>query len=226
MRCVTRIIGGAALTILLAGGASAQKLEVGLKAGFNIPTLGGNDATNVSRLDLGTGGFFLTWNARPHFALQPEVLLKEYAASALIGTDTTDFRMTQVQVPVLFKALASIGPVVQGSVYAGPALGVLAQCLYTGNAPNISSGGPVSNVGCSGGDPVKTLEWSAVVGAGVGAKLSSNVRLVADARYDYGLSSLDGTGQGLDIKSRVFAFTLGASIPVGPARTTATVSAP
>ncbi len=200
MKRVLLLVG--VLCIAAALPASAELLpSFGLKAGANFSNVNLDDLESSNRTGL-VGGLFvvLPW---PGLTLQGEVLYttKGFKEGTMTSREEFDFRMHDIQVPVLVKVPLPI-PAVSPSLYVGPALSVRVKGEVQdedGDWVDIK-------------DDLKSTSWSLVFGA----DLTIMRTVVLDFRYDLGLSALSDTplaanvtDVGKDIKDRTFTVMAG-----------------
>lgn len=191
-----------AITLLAIAPATAQLLpSYGVKAGLNFSNINLDDLDASHRTGV-AGGLFvnLPW---PGLNLQGEILYttKGFTEGTLISDREFDFRMHDLQIPVLVK-LALPLPMVSPSLYAGPALS------YRLKGEVKDDDGDWVDVK----DDLKSSSWSLILGFDV--KLMST--LIVDFRYDLGLSAINETSLGdnvtelnKDIKDRTLTAMVG-----------------
>jgi hypothetical protein len=191
-----------AITLLAIAPATAQLLpSYGVKAGLNFSNINLDDLDASNRTGM-AGGLFvnLPW---PGLNLQGEILYttKGFTEGTLISDSEFDFRMHDLQIPVLVK-LALPLPVVSPSLYAGPAFSYRLKGEVKG------ADGDWVDVK----DDLKSSSWSLILGFDV--KLLNT--LIVDFRYDLGLSAINETSLGdnvtelnKDIKDRTLTAMVG-----------------
>ncbi len=191
--CVIAIV----CVTLGAGVSHAQLLQYGLKAGLNIASLSGDEVDDLdSRMGLAVGGY-LSVPVAPSFSIQPELLYSMKGASdSFAGVDVT-LKLDYLEIPVLAKYTFGLpGAPVKPSIFAGPALGL-----------KLSSKVKVEGFGESEEEDledVKDTDFGLVFGAGLAFNLGSN-SVGVDVRYNLGLTSIDDTGEGFDVKNNVIS---------------------
>lgn len=157
-----------ALTLIAfcAGGALAQGISGGLKAGVNFSNQvysgGGFSASADARTGFHVGGY-LNLGFSETFSVQPELIYNSLGAK--IGD--TDFKTDYVSVPVMLK----YNPVAIFNIHAGPQFGFLMSAK-------------------SGDEDVKDAMKGMDVGLGVGAGVDLPMGLGITARYVLGLSNI------------------------------------
>jgi len=92
---------------------------------------------------------------------------------------------------------------VKFNVYAGPSIGVLLNAKLT-----VTSNGSTSESDIK--DQLSGTDFGAVIGAGIALPLGP-VDATAEARYDFGLTTLDKNGSS-SVYNRVFALIVGVSL--------------
>ena len=192
----------AGLAIAAGAGMAAaddSRVEFGLRAGLNLASLNGDDASldNISpdsRIGF-SGGFFVGIRVTPNFLIQPEVLYTQKGAKYDVGGAEFTIKLDYVEVPVLFKGRFGSGGV-KPSVFAGPAVGfkVSGKSAFDGEEEDL--------------EEAKGTEFGIVFGAGLDLAAGSGAFTI-DARYTLGLTTLDDSAVAADIKNGVWSFSLG-----------------
>jgi hypothetical protein len=190
------------LVLLLPGSVLAQLLpSYGVKAGVNFSNIDLDDLESSNRTGM-VGGLFVNLPL-PSLNLQGEILYttKGFTEGTLTGASQTDFRMHDLQIPVLMKFSLPI-PAVTPSLYLGPAL-------------NFRLKGEIKDAEgdwVDVKDELKSTSWSLIMGLDV--RLIGT--LILDFRYDLGLSAINDTSLGdnlteldKDIKDRTLTAMLG-----------------
>lgn len=62
---------------------------------------------------------------------------------------------------------------------------------------------------------VKKVDFSVLFGTGLDFSIAPNTSLLVDLTYNLGLSNLDDSGSGDDVKNRVFSILAGLSFNLG-----------
>jgi opacity protein-like surface antigen len=202
MRRTMMILG--VLVLLLPGSVLAQLLpSYGVKAGLNFSNIDLDDLESSNRTGM-VGGLFVNLPF-PGLNLQGEVLYttKGFTEGTLTSASEIDFRMHDLQIPVLMKVSLPI-PAVTPSLYVGPALSFRVK----GEMKSDESDWVDVK------DDLKSTSWSLIMGLDV--KLFST--LIVDFRYDLGLSAINDTSLGdnltelgKDIKDRTLTAMVGVA---------------
>jgi hypothetical protein len=183
------------LILALAVSAGAQDDKTGLTAkgfkfGLNSSKFAGDDA---SFLDSKTGfaaGGFLTFSLSPELAIQPEVLYTAKGAKIeeSIGSisGTAKFNVNYIEIPLLLKYSIPTTGSVKPSLYAGPAIGVLASANL-----DLSASTPLGDAGVDFDikDAFKSTDLGIVVGGGLGYQ-SGQTMFTFDFRFTMGMSKI------------------------------------
>src|ERR1700756_44230 len=131
------------LIVLTVTAANAQ-VQFGLKAGLNISSYNG---TNASLLGPGkegkpgfNGGGLVNIGLSKSFSLQPEVVFSEEGSRADVGSSAggAEFDINYINIPLLLKYAITKGLAVE----AGPQAGLLASAIakpYTTGQPAINA---------------------------------------------------------------------------------------
>jgi hypothetical protein len=199
MRKSTIVFYAVLIIAATASTINAQPFDFGIKAGLNVASIGGEDAGDFdSRTGIAIGGF-LAYPLSNMFYIQPELLYTMKGATqtqTFGGVEYTGtLKLNYLEIPVLGKLIIPMkNPTMKPMVYVGPSL-----------AFKISS-----KLHLKGGDlddqddyeGIKSTDLGFVVGGGVGFPVGSNT-LGVEIRYDFGLTSIDDSGDDANIKNNV-----------------------
>lgn len=186
-------------------------VHVGGKIGLGLVAWGGEDASNdflttTSKLGFSVAAFArLNINellplgrGRLNLAIHPEVIYATRGAGIEIGDAMGSYDLSYLAVALLPRigySLDRLAPY----VVVGPELGFLLSGEIVnsmGNATDIK-------------DDFKSTDLGLVVGLGTDFLMSARGALVLELRANLGLVSIDGQGDGDDIKNRGLSFMLG-----------------
>ncbi len=168
---------------------SAQGVSFGLKGGINMAKLTGSDAgTNSMKTGFVAGAF--TTVDMVFLNIQPEILFSQKGATYEVFGLSIDENHNYLEIPVLFKF--PLGKIVVPSIYVGPSLGMLMSADVEGF--DIKDGLKSTDLGLVFGMDVKTP-----------------VKLILDARYTMGLTSIDDSGI-YDVKNSAISLMVGYAI--------------
>lgn len=193
--------------------AVAGQTTLGFRGGLSLATLGGDDIESIdSRTGLNIGGFV-------NIPLSDVLGLQIGAGFAQKGFSETElgvdvsFEVDYIEIPLLL----TLSPPTTGNVgfnfFIGPALGFKASCNVTG-----SEDGVTVSVDCDDPDfelDLKSVDFGAMVGAGLDIGLTDNVALIIEGFYNLGLNKIDDSGDDDDVKNRAFSLLAGLSFSVG-----------
>ncbi len=163
----------AVAAILMTGRASAQHVNIGVKAGanfYNVNTDGGAEYDTKTGFHAGLLGHV---HLAPQLALQPEVVYSSQGANYIIGGVKTKLNLDYINVPVLFQYMFDNGFRLQ----AGPQVGFLV------NAKSETAG-----VDTDVKDAYNTIDFGLGAGAGY-VHVPSGFGV--DLRYNLGLSNIN-----------------------------------
>jgi outer membrane protein W len=168
-------------------GLAQISISKGLMGGVNLATAGGADvSTDVKSTTGYAAGVFLELNIPGPFSIEPEALYSIKGSKTESSGNTFTATSTYIDVPVLLKYYFP-SLVVKPFLFAGPSYSILLSAKQKSEGPRITS----SEIDIK--DGMRTNDLGAVVGAGVNFSLPAiDVRI--DARYNYGLSTLDKEG--------------------------------
>jgi len=194
----------ALLAAAISSGLAAQTtspLRLGIQAGLNSATWGGDDADGIdSRLGFIVGGF-AEFGLGQYFSIRPEVSYSQQGWEADVLGATFELKQDYIQIPVLLKAGASLAaePRLRPVLFTGPVVSFEVRC-----EAKISGGGiPTQEDDCPD-DFVKGTDFGLLFGGGL-----EYGRIALTARYLLGLTSLDDTGSDADVKNRVVSVLAG-----------------
>jgi Outer membrane protein beta-barrel domain len=182
------LLTGALAAILLTGTATAQKVNLGIKAGLNLYNI--NNDNNVE-YDTRTGfnvGLLGHIHLAPQLALQPEIVYSSQGAKFSVSNVETNINLGYINVPVLVQYMFDNGFRLQ----AGPQLGFLVNAKSKTNSVETD----IKN-------NLQTVDFA--VGGGVGYVHPAS-GFGVDARYNLGLSNINENGS---LKSTNRGFQLG-----------------
>ena len=168
----------------------------GVRVGLNLANLSGNDTADLGDTDSRAGlvvGLFGVVPINPNFAFQPELLFSQQGAKVEDGSDDATIKLDYIQIPLLARIRLGTSP--SAPVYAlfGPSFGFRTKFEVEVDDENIDIE-----------DQTEGHDIGLVAGVAVNAGPA-----VVDARYTWGFTNLDKTGDGSDIKNRVFSVSVG-----------------
>lgn len=188
--------------------AYAQGITGGLKAGMNIANLHGDDVEGLgfeSKMGFCAGGF-ITFKVANIVAIQPEVLYTQkgnkWEEEFNGETWKVTFNLNYLEIPVLLKVIMPIQGMIKPHLFAGPYF-----------AYNLTAKVKEEYNGQSDEEDIdeyfKDTDFGTVFGGGIDFGLPVG-KIVFDARYSLGLTSIDEPDDGTaDVKNDAFSFMLG-----------------
>ncbi len=208
----------AVLVLGVAGNAAAQS-AFGLKAGAVLSGLNGGDAGAATEQPGFTGGAFYGIGLASNLAAQIEVLYTAKGvdgfrsrADTLPGLPAARLSMTFAEVPILLR-MGYPGETVLLSAFAGPVLSFRLGCRLE---PEDGSSDPVNCDDDAAGQRFhpRATDLGATAGLGIDFALGEST-FFFDARYTYGLLSIESGDAGLDATHAVAAVMVGFAFPLG-----------
>lgn len=201
---------GLSLAVGLAAPVSAQQL--GLRGGLGITNLAGDDAMTLGTETGFMAGGFATFGLTRFVSLQPEVSYVRQGARVAVGNDEGKLRLGFVQVPLLLTIGAPLpsAPSLRPRVFFGPAVGFRVGCSIAATGTST----PCDDSSFAGAFDFKSIDVLGVAGGGFEVGLGPTA-LTLDARYAFGLGTLDDSSPKLDMKTRAVFFTAGFRLPLG-----------
>lgn len=163
----------AVAAILMSGTASAQNVNIGVKAGanfYNVNTEGSDNADTKTGLHAGLLGHI---HLAPQLALQPEIYYSSQGSKSNVANINRKLNLDYINVPVLLQYMFDNGFRLQ----AGPQVGFL-----------VNAKSEVNGVKTNVKESLKTVDFG--VGAGIGY-VHPPSGFGVDARYNLGLSNIN-----------------------------------
>lgn len=196
-----------AVVIILAGSASsafAQERQIGLKAGLNVASVkfegDSSEGYDESRIGFLAGGFMVLPVTGP-LALQIEALFSQKGAQLSITEDNVEatLELDYLDFPVMLRFQGPASGSTRLHFFGGPSMafrmGARSKLAYSGSS---FTEGSIDNIE----DDIEPFDFGIVAGGGV----DIGRRIVIDARYSWGLSTINkDTSQGIEMKNRVFS---------------------
>lgn len=191
----------------------SRVVQPGGKIGLGIVTWGGADAdddflSTVEKIGFSVGAFakiglnalFKLDTGPVALLIQPELsYVAKGAGIEIDGEDVGEFRSSYVAVALLPRVEYALATRVTPYVVLGPALGLML------NAELENRIGMVTNIE----DNFTSTDFGLVLGLGADVPISAYGTLVFELRADVGLTSIDGQGDGDDIKNRAYSLMVG-----------------
>ncbi|MCK4571978.1 PorT family protein [candidate division WOR-3 bacterium] len=170
------------LVLLLSTSVFAQGLAFGVKGGINYATLSGDDVVDAEWKLGFAAGAVAAFDVMDMLVIQGEVLYSMKGAG-YEGDISTD--LTYIEIPVLLKYSIPMAGMIAPNLFIGPSLGILLSA--ESNDVDVK-------------ENTKSMDYGLVFGAGVDFDLGTG-KVTVDARYNYGLTSIDDTAAELDVKN-------------------------
>jgi hypothetical protein len=181
---------------------SAQaQVRFGLKSGLNISSFYGDDAGDLdSKLGF-VGGFFISYQSKNLFILQPEVSYTMKGATAKIESANFSLSYDYIEIPILFKFEFPLtdNPNIKPAVFAGPFVAFKTKAKVT-----LSVNGETEDADIK---YVAPRDYGFQIGGALGVNLGK-YELGFDVRYILGLTSVDTSVNSFDIKNSVINFNV------------------
>jgi hypothetical protein len=172
----------------------------GVRVGLNLANLSGNDTSDLGDTDTRSGlvvGLFGVVPLNEHFAFQPEVLFSQQGAKLEDGSDDATIKLDYLQIPLLARIRLGMSPSAPVHALFGPSFGFRTNAEVDVNGETIDDNDEFE-------DQTESFDIGLVAGVGVNAGPA-----VVDARYMWGLRNIDKTGDGSEVKNRVFSISVG-----------------
>lgn len=175
-------------TILIAGTANAQHVNLGIKGGLNVYNINNDNGTEYdSKVGL-HAGLLGHIHLTKQWALQPELVYSAQGAKFIASNVETKINLGYINIPVMLQYMFDNGFRLQ----AGPQVGFL-----------ISAKAKTGNNSTDIKDNINTVDFALGIGAGYVHPASG---FGVDARYNIGLSNIN---ENSSVKSTNRGFQLG-----------------
>jgi outer membrane protein with beta-barrel domain len=203
-----------ALSAVGAVTAKSQGLRVGVKAGVNLATMGGSDASafetacscNITTRTAIAAGGFVSFDLGRTVRLQPELYYIGKGTKIEVTGVAATIEVSYLELPVLLVVAPRVQGTIRPSFFAGGELGVRVGCSLAASGASVS---------CSSASfDTKSFDYGIVFGAGLGFPLGSGEALI-DGRYDLGLAKFLDTTPSLSLSHRGITILAGYSFRVG-----------
>jgi hypothetical protein len=200
-----------ALSFLAYAPLQAQRL--GIIAGGTFSQLRGLDNVKAKNRTGTVVGATLTVPVGERMSLQPELLFINKGGALDYGAGAVDeVRLDYLEIPVLLRVEGASGGALNPHLYAGPSIGFNVGCNIAssgGGVPDVSSDCTRDNF------KPKSVDWGAIVGAGVDLSLGG-LGVTGGARYGVGLANIaDDTNAALEQRVRNGTLTVYVGILFG-----------
>jgi hypothetical protein len=196
----------------LGAGSAAAQVTIGMMGGLNLATASittsGTDLTPGTRTAY-HGAVVIGMQVGTGFAVEGQVRFagKGFepgdSGSGVSGSLTMDYVETPILATFTFPRDPSL---LAARVFAGPSVGLRASCNLT------TPGDQIGFTDC-GGDLSRTLDFSAVVGAGIKIRRGLGGFLL-DVSYDWGFVDVTSSGQDASVYNRNLLFSAGFLVPI------------
>jgi len=181
---------------------SAQaQVRLGLKSGLNISSFYGDDTEGLdSKLGF-VGGFFISYQSKNLFILQPEVSYTTKGATAKIESASFTLSYDYIEIPILFKFEFPLddNPGFKPALFAGPFVAFKTKANVI-----LSVNGETEEESINS---VAPRDYGFQIGGALGYNIGK-YELGLDVRYILGITSVDTSVNGFDIKNRVINLNL------------------
>ncbi len=167
------------LSILLSTDGFTQiSISKGLKGGLNFSDITGDDVPDETERRNGfNGGVFVNLDVAHLISIRPEIAYSQRGATVIDDQVESQWNLSYIEVPVLFKVkIPMANPTFLPGFFAGPSFAYLLNSdLESGETGEVDLK-----------DHTKSIDVGIVVGFGIGFG-----PLSVDARYNFGLNSID-----------------------------------
>jgi outer membrane protein W len=224
MSIITRFVGSAialsaALIPSVAGAQRAGDITIGIMAGGNYSTVEQDPDPGDVEFDYKGGlvaGGFLGYQLTDMFSIEPQVLFSQKGAKVKgVGSTASlegDIRVNYVAVPVLLKVWFPMSnSQVKPFLFAGPEVAFKVGCTAEGTILAVTGERDCDET--NGEIKLKGTDFGLAGGGGLQFNAGTNVVRI-DARYTWGLTDINDSGDNREIKNRAFSATIGFGIPL------------
>ena len=217
---VARLVAGCLVLAVVTTPAVGQDArQIGLKAGVNFATAGGEDVDEVSSRTAFSAGFFAAIPLSSAIAIQIEALYSGKGPTFDADGSEAQVKVDYFEIPLLFRVnfptggssgfrslpqQASSGSRIVPHLYAGPAVGFKVGCKVTG----LSAGDMDCSEQTFEGAHVVSGDYSGILGGGLDIG-----DFTVGARYSFSFNSFISAGsessESIDVKHRVISIYAG-----------------
>jgi hypothetical protein len=199
-RLVTCVVGVLVMGVVaVPTRAEDPSVRFGIRGGLNLATLHGDDASFDTVEPKNRTGFcagvFLAIPLSQSFFIQPEALYAQKGAKYEEGGEKLTVKLDYVEVPLLFKGRFGSGNA-KPSIFAGPAVAFKIKSRLELDGEEEDP------------EEIKGTDFGIVAGLGLDLAAGRGY-FVIDARYTWGLTSLDDSSEEVDVKNGVWSFSVG-----------------
>ena len=182
--------------VLLVFGAAFAESSYGLRAGVNLSSYNGKNASGGTKLGF-HGGLMMMYELHPMLTLQPELLYTQRGAKKDSGSVTWSQTQHYAELPILLKLNLSAGDILV-QPYAGPEFRYMLSGKRTAKVAGVETTSDIKNM--------NDFDF----GVGLGADIIYN-NFLFGARYSIGMSNIyeKSGGSQSDIKNNAIMINLG-----------------
>ena len=196
--------------------ATRAPTRLGLLAGVNLATFGGDDAEGADTRTGFVGGGYLSLGLTPGLSLRPELLYSMKGAKQSFDEDgvsgSVEARFDYLEVPILLAFDLPVAGSIQPQLYAGPTFAFRVSCEISGSGGGITISGDCEDFVEPGEEGPRSFDAGALVGGALRFVLRGGSAFTVGARYTLGLTEI---GEGADTKNRVLGIVASYEFPLG-----------
>ena len=194
---------------LCVGEVAGQTL-LSFRGGASLSTFAGADANDVdSRTGLNIGAA-LTFAVSGNLGVQVGAAYIQKGSKAAVQAIRTKTALNYIDIPVLLRIGIPKAVGISPHVLVGPTVSMKVVCTLHLYSPSVTSSKP-----CSEGDAhFKSIDVGATAGIGLDIARSRSMSVTVDVMHNLGLTSIDESGDALDVKNRAWSLLAGVEIPV------------
>lgn len=177
------------------------QVRFGLKSGLNISNLHGKDVGDLdSRLGF-AGGFFISYQTKSIFTIQPEVSYTMKGATTKIGPINITLAYDYIEIPILFKFVFQLkdNPGIKPAIFAGPFIAFKTKAKIYAKLNEDSDEADMKNV--------TPRDYGIQFGGALGFDIGK-YELGFDVRYVPGFFTTDNSIDSFDVKNSVLNFNV------------------
>lgn len=194
--------------------AAPSAPRIGIIAGANLATLGGDDidGTDAKNKAGFVGGIVANFGFAPNFAFQPELTFSMKGAKFDDAGSELKGKLNYVELPLLVRFDVPTSGPVKPFVLAGPALALQASCKLSGSDEGVTVSFDCKDFAEQADAPEfdpKTFDVGAMFGGGLAFDVSGRVMTVG-VRYNLGLAKAFDA----DVKNRVLSIVGTFEFPI------------
>ncbi|MFH1219380.1 MAG: porin family protein [Candidatus Eisenbacteria bacterium] len=200
-----QLVAALALALVLVASqafAATAGTGYGIKGGLSIASVHGDDVESPDSRIVGCFGGFIEIPINEMISFQPELLYAMKGAKYTEGDREWTWKLTYIEIPMLFKINIPTSGAIDPFVAAGPEVAFKV-------SSKVEASDQLITIELDDED-VKGTDLGIIIGGGIGFPMM-NHRAMLEARYDLGLTTIDNSAWEADVKNNVISVLVGVA---------------